>query len=313
MLSRIADALFWLNRYMERADGLLRVAATHYTLSMDKDVNGTMTWQPMLELFTRATPQEAATLGNDTEAVLKKILTDTTNTNSLRVIVSRARENARGVQDHITKEVWEAVNSIYHLAEGRGFEDQLSSYGALNVMEQFSRHCVLYTGITDITMPRGVGWSFMNLGKYLERSLEALALTNKQFELIQYDLSDTRDIVQWRYLLLSLSGYELYLKTYRSPHYTLNVLHQVLFNEHFPHSLLYSLTRLERHLRNVVKENRSADSEALVRHFGRIHARVRYMDLENINGRTLQEFFAELRQDLLQFSKRLSQHFFSYS
>jgi uncharacterized alpha-E superfamily protein len=298
---------------MERADGLLRVASTHYTLSMDKDVNGKMTWQPLLELFTKASPETVAALENDTEGVLKRLLTDTRNTNSLRVIVTRARENARGVQDHITKEVWEAVNSVYHLAEGKGLEDQLSSYGALNVMEQFARHCVLYTGIIDITMPRGVGWSFMNLGKYLERSLETLALTDKQFQLIDYDLEETRDIVQWRYLLLSLSGYELHLKSYRSPHYTQNVLHQVIFNESFPHSLLYSLTRLERHLKNVVKENRSADSDALLKHFGRLHAKVRYMDLDNINGRILQEFFAEVRSELLQFGKRLSQHFFSYS
>jgi len=298
---------------MERADGLLRVASTHYTLSMDKDVNGKMTWQPLLELFTKATPEQARALEDDTEGVLKRLLTDTDNTNSLRVIVSRARENARGVQDHITKEVWEAVNSIYHLAEGKGLEDQLSSYGALNVMEQFARHCVLYTGITDITMPRGLGWSFMNLGKYLERSLETLALTDKQFQLIGYDMDEAKDIVQWRYLLYSLSGYELHLKTYRSPHYNLNVLHQVLFNEYFPHSLIYSLTRLERHLKNVVKENRSADSDALVRSFGRLHSRLRYMDPESINGRILQEFFMDFRTELLQFGKRLSQHFFSYS
>jgi uncharacterized alpha-E superfamily protein len=298
---------------MERADGLLRVASTHYTLSMDKDVNGKMTWQPLLELFTKATPEQVLALEDDTEAVLKRLLTDTENTNSLRVIVSRARENARGVQDHITKEVWEAVNSIYHLAEGKGLEDKLSSYGALNVMEQFARHCVLYTGITDITMPRGIGWSFMNVGKYLERSLETLALTDKQFQLIGYDMDEAKDIVQWRYLLYSLSGYELHLKTYRSPHYNLNVLHQVLFNEQFPHSLIYSLTRLERHLKNVVKENRSADSDALVRSFGRLHSRLRYMDPESINGRILQEFFLEFRTELLQFGKRMSQHFFSYS
>jgi uncharacterized alpha-E superfamily protein len=180
-------------------------------------------------------------------------------------------------------------------------------------MEQFARHCVLYTGITDITMPRGVGWNFMNMGKYLERSLETLALTDKQFQLIGYDLEDPRDIVQWRYLLLSLSGYELHLKTYRSAHYARNVLHQVLFNEYFPHSLLYAVTRLERHLKSVVKENRSGESDTLLKHFGRLHARIRYMELDNINGRILQEFFAELQGELMQFSKRLSQHFFSYS
>ena len=313
MLSRIADSLFWLNRYMERADGLLRVTTTHYILSLDKDVNGNLTWKPLLEMFTRDTPEELSLLENDSEAALKRLLIDTHNSNSLKEIVTRARENARGVQDHITKEVWEAVNSIYHLAGQEGLEHQLSSYGALDAMEQFARHCVLYTGITDITMPRGVGWAFMNLGKYLERSLETLVLADKQFQIIRYNMDDNKDIVQWRYLLLALSGYELHLKTYRNAHYNLNVLHQVLFNEDFPHSLIYSLSRLERHLRVVVKVNRSPESEALLRYFGRLYSKVRYMDPETINGQTLQQFFEEFRLELLQFSKQLSQHFFSYS
>ena len=288
MLSRIADSLFWLNRYMERADGLLRVAAVHYTLSLDK-------------LFTL--PTDA--VGED--------LFHPDNPNSLRVILTRARENARGVQDHITKEVWEAVNAIYHLVEGHSLEDQFSNYGALHVMEQFTRHCVQYAGITDITMPRGVGWNFMNLGKYMERSLQTLALADKEFRVIDYNMEETRDIMQWRYLLLCLSGYELHLKTYRSTGYNSNALHQVLFNEDFPHSLIYSLTRLQRHLNAIVKENRSPDSEALLRHFGRIYSKAKYMDPESINGHTLQQFFGETRMDLLLFGRRLGQHFFSYS
>jgi uncharacterized alpha-E superfamily protein len=313
MLSRIADSLFWLNRYMERADGLLRVTATHYILSLDKDVNGNLTWKPLLEMFTRDSPEELSILENDPEASLKRLLTDTQNSNSLKVIVTRARENARGVQDHITKEVWEAVNAMYHLINQKGLEDQLSSYGAIDAMVQFTRHCVLYTGITDITMPRGTGWNFMNLGKYLERSLETLILADKQFQIIHYNMDENKDIVQWRSLLLALSGYEMHLKTYRNAHYNLNVLHQVLFNEDFPHSLIYSLSRLEKYLIAVVKENHSAESEALIRYFGRLYSKVRYMDPDTINGRNLQQFFEEFRLELLQFSKQLNQHFFSYS
>lgn len=313
MLSRIADSLFWLNRYMERADGLLRVTATHYILSLDKDVNGNLTWKPLLEMFTRDSPEELGVLENDPEASLKRLLTDIQNDNSLKVIVNRARENARGVQDHITKEVWEAVNAMYHLISQQKLEDQLSRHGALDAMEQFARHCVLYTGITDITMPRGTGWNFMNLGKYLERSLETLILADKQFQIIHYNMDETKDIVQWRYLLLALSGYEMHLKTYRNAHYNRNVLHQVLFNEDFPHSLIYSLSRLEKYLAAVVNENHSVESDALVRYFGRLYSKVRYMDPDTINGRNLQQFFVEFRLELLQFSKQLNQHFFSYS
>src|SRR5215212_4741505 len=114
MLSRIADSLFWLNRYMERADNLLRLVHTHHILSLDKDINGVTTWKPVLEQFTLLDAASIAALETSTEATLIKLLTDTANNNSLKLIVNRARENARGAQDHITKEVWEQVNEMFH-------------------------------------------------------------------------------------------------------------------------------------------------------------------------------------------------------
>lgn len=313
MLSRIADALFWLNRYMERADGLLRVTTTHYILSLDKDVNGGLSWKHVLELFTSAAPGEIEPLQHNSGAALQKLITDTTNINSLKMILTRARENARGVQDHITKEVWEEVNSGYHLMSQANLNQQLAGNEAMEVLDTMIRHSVLYTGITDITMARGMGWSFMNLGKYIERCLEALALVDKQFEQIHYKMTEPRDIMQWRYLLLSLSGYELHLKTYRTAQYNRNVLHQVLFNEDFPHSVLYSLQRIERHLEAVIAKNASPEDAALMRCFGRLYSKVRYMDLDSLNDITLPAFLQGIRTDLLQFTKRFVQNFFSYS
>lgn len=313
MLSRIADSLFWLNRYMERADGLLRVVSTHYILSFDKDVNGNLTWRPVLEMFSITPDEEIALIENDTAASLKKLITDTANDNSLKMIMSRARENARGVQDHITKEVWEEVNSVYHVINQPSLNYRLNTSEAIEVLGLFTRHSVMYAGITDITMARGTGWHFMNLGKYIERCLEAIVLISKQYKLIDYKLEEIRDIMQWRYLLMSLSGYELHLKTYGSSNYNYNVMHQILFNEEFPHSVIYSLTRIERHLTEVIKENSSGENAHLMRHLGRIHSKVRYMDTELLTEHTLPQFLEDIRQELVIFARKLAQNFFSYS
>src|SRR6266536_589955 len=196
MLSRIADSLFWLNRYMERADSLLRVMKTNYILSLDKGVNSNLTWRPMLEIFTYADEQQIKVLEND----------------------------------------------------------------------------------TDTTMPRGHGWSFMNLGRCMERCTQTIEITDKQYRSIDYDLTKTVDILQWRYLLLSLSGYELHLKTYHSSDVNKDVLHQVLINPNFTRSVFYSLTRIERYLDEAVKENKSAENESLQRFFGRLYSSVKYAD-----------------------------------
>jgi len=312
MLSRIADALYWMNRYMERAGGLCRVAATHYVQALDKDVNGSLTWRPVLETFTTCSADEIMALENNTGASLRKLITDPNNNNSLKMIVGRARENARGVQDHITKEVWEEVNAIYHLMNQPSVDQRLMSYEALEVLDAITRHTVLYNGVTDITMSRGLGWNFMNLGKYVERCLETIVLTNKEYQRINYNLDTVQDIMQWRYLLMSLSGYELHLKTYRTANYNSNVLHQVLFNDNFPHSVAHTLGRAERRLQEVIRGNPMAENDALTRCFGRLFSKVRYTDLDTLNNGSLQQFLEEIRQDLQEFTIQLSRQFFSY-
>ena len=313
MLSRIADSLFWLNRYMERADGMLRLAYTHYILSLDKDVAGFKSWKPVLQIFTPASPDEIASLERNTEAVLKKVLLDPSNTNSLKAIINKARENARGAQDHITKEVWEEVNSMYHLVNQEELEQKIESFQGLQVMQPLMRHAVYFAGITDVTMPRGVGWCFMNLGKYVERCLQTLLFTEKQLEAIRFRESDTNDIWQWRYLLYALSGYELHLKNYRSSNYNYNVLHQVLINENFTRSVMYSLQRIDHYLNTIVRHNTGEETAVLLRHYGRFFSRIRFMELNSLDHHSVFDFLEETRTGLLEFNHRLAQHFFSHA
>jgi uncharacterized alpha-E superfamily protein len=313
MLSRIADSLFWLNRYMERADGMLRITATHYIFSLDKDVKGTMTWMAVMEIFIDDNEESLKLIENDTEECIKRLLIDTTNTNCLKTLVNKARENARGVQDHITKEVWEEVNQMYHFINQPALQHKIDSYLGLEVMEPLIKNTVMYAGITDITMPRGIGWWFMNLGKYTERCLQTIAFAEKQLELIHFKEADTNDLLQWKYLLFSLSGYELHVKTYRSGNHNYNVLHQILLNENFTRSVIYSLQRIEHYLNKVIGKDINEERAALLRNFGRLFSKVRYMELDSLNKDTVPVFFEELKADLVEFNQKVVQHFFSYS
>lgn len=313
MLSRIADSLFWLNRYMERADGLIRGSKTHYILLLDKGINQSLSWQPMLECFTYATSEEIEILKDDTEQTLHKLLLDFSNTNSLKAIVARSRENARGVQDHITKEVWEHVNQLYHSVNNLSSDLQLKGFEAIATIESLEQGCVLYNGVADTTMPRGLGWSFMNLGRYIERCILTLEMTNKYFTAIDYDLDTEKDILQWRPLLLSLSGYELHLKSYRSSNHNRNALHQVFFNENFTRSVLYTLKRLDKYFNDAVKNNAAAETEVLSKQLGRLVSKIEYADFDALNQKSLQEFLFSTRKELIAFSNQLAQQFFSYS
>lgn len=313
MLSRTADSLFWLSRYMERADDLLRSMRTNYILSLDKGINSNLTWRPVLEIFTVLHNDEISLLENDTNATLKYLLVDAMNFNSLKTILTRARENARGIQEHITKEVWEQVNQMYHLINQPSVTVKDSAYNALEILENFSKNSFLFAGIIDITMPRGLGWSFMNLGRYIERCIQTNELTYRQYNSIHFDLENTVDIIHWQYLLYSLSGFELHLKTYQTSSYNKNVLHQVILNEDFTRSVLYSLNHLEKYLDDVVSENRSPKNYDLKRFFGKLHSEIKYIDFEKLNGEELERCLQNLRVNMLEFSKYLTRNFFSYS
>ncbi len=313
MLSRLGDSLFWLNRYMERADGLLRAMKTTYILSLDKGINSNLTWRPLLEIFTVLSQEDIALLENDTNAALHYLLTDTTNMNSLRAILTKARENARGVQDYISKEVWEQVNQMYHMINNPSLASNLSGYDALGTIENFSGSSLLFMGVIDITMPRGLGWSFMNLGRYVERCSQTVELVDRQYHGINYDLENTIDIIQWQYLLLSLSGFEMHLKTYRTNSYNKNVLHQVIMNEDFTRSVLYSLNRIAKYLEDVISENRSVKNEELTRIFGRLHSDIKYIDIDSLNGQELSECLHNLKAQLQSFNRQLTACFFSYA
>jgi uncharacterized alpha-E superfamily protein len=313
MLSRIADSMFWLNRYMERSDSLLRGVRTHYILLLDKGVNENLSWKPMLEIFTSCTDEEILQFQDNSEEAMHRLLLDTTKPNSLKVLINKARENARGMQDHITKEVWEQVNQIYHLVKQPIYDLQLKGFEAIDTVDLLTKECTLYNGVTDTTMPRGMGWNFMSLGKYIERCLLTIEMTVQYFEQIDYQLEDEKDILQWRPLLLSLSGYELHLKTYRSSQHNHNTLHQVLFNEDFNRSILYTLKKIEKYFNHVVGYSHSKEKEDLAKLLGRLVSKFKYTDFESLNQITLQEFLSDTRKELGEFSQGLGQSFFSYS
>ncbi|MFI5129783.1 MAG: alpha-E domain-containing protein [Chitinophagales bacterium] len=313
MLSRIADSLFWLNRYMERSDCMMRVIRTNYILSFDIGNSNDFSWKDVATTFSlspEGIPDEKV---KDTASALKFLVADTKNLNSLKVIITKARENARGVQDNITKEVWEHVNAVYLIANAPDLEKQLAGSRALELIDLLDQNSTLYYGVTDSTMPRGQGWSFMNLGKFIERCLLSIETSSIHFTKIDHQLDKAQDILFWRNLLLSLSGYELYLKTYTRGQHTLNVVDHVIFNKNFPRSLIYSLERIGRYLTDIVEDTKMEGSESLQKTFGRIYSKVEFADMNMIKKIGLPQFLHSLRYDLAEFSNQLTRTYFSYA
>jgi uncharacterized alpha-E superfamily protein len=313
MLSRIADSLFWLNRYMERADGLLRVIRTNYILSFDMVDSSDFHWKDILGMFAGLDEETIKLNCESTAAALQYLISDTKNVNAIRSLFVKARENARGVQDNITKEVWEQVNHLYHLINQREIEKKMKDSKAIEILDKLTKNSILFSGITETTMPRGQGWNFMNLGKFIERSMLTIEISNAHFNKINYQLSNPQDVLHWKNLLLSLSGYELYLKTYTGGNHNINVIDQIIMNKNFPRSVFYSFERIKRNLNDIIEETKIEGGETLQKIFGRLHSKIMFADLDKLHNAGLQNFLVSTRHELVEFSKQFSRIYFSYS
>ncbi|MDZ4809452.1 MAG: alpha-E domain-containing protein, partial [Bacteroidota bacterium] len=122
MLSRVADSVFWMARYMERTNGTLRILRTNYISSQDEVKD--FSWKTLLRNYSDAPAEQIKAIGNQSVKVLEHLLLDKNNGASVFNNITRARENARAVQDHITKEVWQCLNDYYHLIRDANIHQQ---------------------------------------------------------------------------------------------------------------------------------------------------------------------------------------------
>src|ERR1700726_3871026 len=148
MLSRVADSLYWMSRYMERTDGILRMLRINYASSQDDLQN--FSWKPVLSIFTYLDPDRAATMANQSRAVLQYMVTDRENSNSVLNIITHARENARSVQDHITKELWQCLNDFYHTIRDERLVQSLNREDPVTILDKLIKQGLLYYGTMDI-------------------------------------------------------------------------------------------------------------------------------------------------------------------
>ncbi len=311
MLSRIAESLFWMNRYVERAEGMLRMLKINFVTSLDKNEAYQYNWSPVLQIFTELNPTEIEKIKDDTNAALLFMITDKSNPNSIRSIITKARENARGVQDHITKEVWESINEYYQKVSSKRIEELLESGEQLYTISSLIDQSLYFYGVSEVTMPRGEGWNFMNIGKFIERAIQTADILDIKFNDIEYDLNNPMDIPYWKNLLLSVSGYEYYMKTYHTGLQTQNVLDMIIMNTNFPRSILYSVKKISHIMEKIGHERTDGDIQ-LEKNIGRLRSRIEYSDLESISKVGLHQYLDEIIDDVFIFSDKLSKVYFAY-
>lgn len=311
MLSRVADSLYWMSRYMERTDSILRMLKTNHMASQD-DIDG-FTWRPVLRIFSTMEEDQITRHEKDGRKVLQYMVLDKDNANSLYNLVTMARENARAGQDNITIELWQSLNDFYHIVRNDRLAYSLQHDDPVTVLDALIKQCMLYFGILDITMFRGEGLSFINLGKFLERALQTADILDVKFSDLSYDLDSTADTTYWKHLLLTVSGYALYMKRYRFGFEARNIIDQILFNVDFPRSVYYSANQLHRNFMRL-KGDQNVNGYAKVDFLiGKLKTKLQYSDVHSVSTMGLHNYLQEVRSDIYAIAGTLNQYYFAYS
>jgi len=249
MLSRIADSLYWMSRYLERADGtarLLEINLTHL-LEAEDALPEAAEWMPLLNICGHEALYAESTGGSEPSAarVTEFMTRDPENPGSIRTSLRLARENARVVRDRISKETWEAMNEVWLRSE-----DRLRHPPGPDYFRWLRSEVARFHGLTVGTMMRGEPFGFYLLGFFLERADMTCRLLDVKYHLLLPDLAkigSPLDYYQWAALLRSLSGFE----AYRRKHHQLrpiDVAEFVVLDPDFPRSLRFAVDRMQQAL-----------------------------------------------------------------
>jgi uncharacterized alpha-E superfamily protein len=272
MLSRIAQSLFWIGRYVERADDTARIIDAFLAgILEDPWVDEDEASRSMLAILGSAPPHDARLAAGD---VLELMGFDADNPNSIAGALSAARENARGARETISSEVWECLNVTWHSLHSRRLAAE--RLGPAVYLGFVRERAAVLAGLAESTMSRDDGWRFLVLG----RSLERVDMTARLLSLTSFSsaFSDDRP-EQWRTVLRSCGADESFLRTHGGAVVPQRVAEFLLLDRLFPRSALHALTEAEECLEALAPTTeRAGMADAARRPIGQARTRLEYAD-----------------------------------
>src|SRR5262245_26549990 len=308
MLSRIADSLYWMSRYLERADGtarLLEINLTHL-LEAEDALPEEAEWKPLLVICGHEPAWDELLGGRETTGarVTEFMTREPKNPGSIRSSLRLARENARVVRDRISMETWEAVNELWLRSEER-----LERPPGPDYFRWLRSEVARFHGLTVSTMMRGEAFGFYLLGFFLERADMTCRLLDVKYHLLLPDLSlvgSPLDYYQWAALLRSLSGFEAYRRKYHVLR-PIDVADFVILDPDFPRSLRFAVDRMQQALLGVGASESRSHALALAAELARM---LEKSDATGLFQRGLHELLDELLERLSRLHEALREEYF---
>ncbi|MCP9881653.1 alpha-E domain-containing protein [Cyanobium sp. Alchichica 3B3-8F6] len=310
MLSRVADSLYWINRYVERAENISRFVEVSEAMALDCPPGSAEPWLPLVdasgerELFDRLYPTGGA------DQVVEFLVRAEDNPNSVVNCIAIARENARQIREVITTEMWEQLNDIYWtLLDNEGFWKQPPQ----EQLRDIRRACQLFYGITDATLSRDLSWQFSRLGRVLERAEKTTRILDVKYFLLlpsPDEVGGVLDELQWISLLRSAGAYQMFRQSRQQAIEPKAVASFLLLDPIFPRSVRYCLERINEALKIVRGQAVPGAPDDLECLSGLTLARWSYTSIDELIAGGLHESIDALQSDLNRLHDLIEQRYF---
>ncbi len=296
MLSRVAENLFWMSRYLERAENVARLLDIGLYLELDSPAPRTDDGSAPIEIALYILACRDAFHGAhpfaERSAILRFLTFDRSNPQSILSMIALARENARGTQESLDVDAWSEVNRLYLYLSGprsqRRFGASPSGFYAA-----IKKSCILFDGLVQNTLPRDEVYHFLELGRYLERvgviGRILHAKCQSRFEPAPSG-DPAMELVRWTGLLRSCSAYGAYLRVERDRVEPAAVIRFLVLNPDFPRAIRFSVARCRRALQEIAGGDDDEYASEAQRLLGRLDSELRYIDVGEILERGLLAF-----------------------
>ena len=313
MLSRVADNLYWMSRYLERAEHTARILDVNLNLMLDESSSSVdRRWQRVLAAL--GDPLNLAWSG-DAYQVAHVLTFDSSNRSSITSCITSARENARQVREEISSEQWQRVNRLFHQVAHYNLTeslDVLPSEFLLSVIEGIH----LFQGVTDSTMGHGEGWQFIQVGRYIERASATASLLNlyhREFWGQAGNPAESSEYLEWIGLLRSCTAFEAYCKTYTADLNPDRILEFLLLNPEFPHAVRYSIDCLQTALDAIHGEGGKRRAAPLTRLAGRLQASLGFGQISEILSEDVGSYLQGILYQCRDIHEMIYQIYINYS
>jgi uncharacterized alpha-E superfamily protein len=310
LLSRVADSIYWMARYIERAENVARFIDVNLNLQIDLPLEPAYQWQPLIDT-AGDTESFKERFGDATEQRVIQFLTfDQENSNSIFYCLRAARENARSVRETISSEMWEQLNTMYLQVQ---LQRTTPSHEALPEMLRGIRlACHMFEGITDATMSHNEAWHFLRLGRMMERADKTSRILDVKYFILlpkSANVGTPYDDLHWAAVLKSVSGFEFYRKLHGriAPR---NIVAFLVTDREFPRAIHHCLGSAGESLRAITGSSPGFSEHESERLLEALLADLRIISVDGILQPGLHEYLDGLQTRINAVDDSLLQDFF---